>query len=197
MEADAPPRKIGSRSIVTFGIIAIFLCANSIAMAKGVPANLEKKVSAAYPNAKIVVEKKCRLGTKAIESYGILLQQPAENKSGPALEAMILYKMKEWKIYKINRGIEYSRGSDSDFLRDYRTPKGYAGGFMIRCTSPKKDKDINVRSNGEFGKFSAALNEKVQHLCFSASSTYNSWVCFTTDDTRSEPETSFVQLNAD
>jgi len=83
----------------------------------------------------------------------------------------------------------------ANFLEDYESADARAQ-LQVRCAVPGHDPDISVEANGAFIAHRGE-RDTAKHLCFSASTVYNSWVCYWTSPGAAEPELSFVQLNAD
>jgi hypothetical protein len=169
----------------------------SAAFAAGLPVEVAKRIEKSYPGAKILAETRCGIGAKAIDSFGLLIQRQPVKKGDNPLDALIVYKKSDWRLLSLPHRIQYATGGDADFLSDFWSAKGFEGGFEVRCTTPKTDKDINTKAHGVFESFAAALPANTRHLCFAASASYNSWNCFTYNDAKSAPETSFVQMNGD
>lgn len=168
---------------------------------RGTSEKVEKRVLDNYPNVEVLASTECYLGSKKTHSFGMLIKRKMSEKSKnehPLFAVIVYFKNDQLHLLELPKAVSYSRGGASDFLADYWTPNGYTGNFEIRCTSPKSDKDISEKANGEFvAKYAAAFKEDVKHLCFSADPVYNSWNCFTVNPSTSTPENSFVQMNAD
>lgn len=141
-----------------------------------------------YPGAKVVEKKDCDLGAAKVKTTGLLIQLKDSLKVAVVLKD---------SLQEIPATISYAKGSDGNYLSDYwMAPKGYSGSFTIKCIVPGKDADVTPEANGAF--HDAFKGKTVgNHLCFSASTTYNNWACYNFGAKNNEVVPSYSQLNAD
>ena len=178
--------------------IALVLAATStLALAEGdsLPASLAATVAQARPDAKIVSFKACRLGAGAVESVGFLLR--AKSGKDPFSLNLATKVGEGWKVSKLSRRVDYAQGVVPDILDDWASNPNQP--YEIVCAAiPDKERGISASNNGRYvAPFSKSTAKGIRHLCFSASTVYNSWSCvsFAKDSLQVQP--SFMQLNAD
>lgn len=169
---------------------------SSSTLGEVVGAPITEDLAKVIPRGKLISSVKCNLGPDGIESFGLLIENPDAKKGENALDPYIALKRKEWVLVKISRRLDYERGREADFLEEFWSEKGLVVAPEIRCTSPKRDKDM-VDQQGFFVKGAKSMLPDAKHICFSSSVTYSNWTCFTLMGKDSSPEVSFVQMNAD
>lgn len=175
--------------------ILLILTPSSIAgpLSKDLAAELTQKM----PTVKVLASESCGIGSRAFPATGLLVEQ--KEKNSHPLKLMIAFKQANtWNLKVLSSVVEYSKGAAGNILQDYWGPKGYTGGFSIRCTVPELDPDIKSEANGAFvnGVEKTDLKKK-KHLCFSISAVYNSWACYSLASVNKDPILAFVQMNAD
>jgi hypothetical protein len=168
-----------------------FIFINSASAKVSLPASLQKilKEQSSYQSVHVAVS--CKLGLKKISAMGLLTEEKG-------IKAWIAIEEKsKWKLYPVADEVKSSKGGGS-LLGDFINEKGkYSGDFEIRCTHPKFDEDLSLKSGEYVSNFSVKWGKNSKHLCFLASSSYNNWKCLSIDPKTNQPSTTFVQLGAD
>lgn len=155
-----------------------------------IPQELASALQESFPNSVILAHSTQCLDHK--EEMGLIINQ--SNR----LHAIIAIKTKySWSINNLSTSVDYNHGAMQNFLSDYYD--GNLEAMQVRCAVPNLDKDISVDANGEFLNGFHARNgsDYGDHICFSASDTYNSWACYRIKPGTTKPILSFVQMNAD
>ena len=157
------------------------------------PAALEESIAKRYTHARILTySQPCNALPDGVEQIAILVG----TKAHTSLQAMVAVNDgNTWKITEVAKSVEYPRGSDSDFLRDFEGSNLIP---EIRCATPNQDPDISLDANGLYIlKHRHIRHKQAKHLCFATSTAYNSWVCYWTPPKTTVAKVSFVQMNAD
>ena len=191
-------------SSIAASIFLVFSCANSWAEEStalpevNIPTEVQAAVNKIYPNSKVLLSTPCKLGEDKKSSYGLLIQANEDASKNPLHALIVINNKKNWSVNEVPKKFDFSYGFANDFLADFWRDNSLDGSPKIRCTSPKTDEQINVEANGEFMQsYFSKLKPAIKHLCFSADSIYNSWVCESIKSDSPTPELSFVQMNAD
>jgi hypothetical protein len=190
------------RARLTCTFVLTFMFMFVLAAHAATAGDILKAVQEKFPEAKIVSKAECELGKKKIKVVGAVVRQ--KTATGNPLAAVILEELKgKLQVNVLSKKFETSNGGmDADFLADFWDASSKKVKTTdIRCVVPGKDKDIAPKAHGEF---TAAFKSKLKslfggygnHLCFQASTAYNSWSCFNYDGS-GKIQNSYVQMNAD
>jgi hypothetical protein len=177
-------------------IVLMALCANPSA-AFELPDDLADVLKRSQPNSKVLAATQCDLGASKVESFGLVLHL---GKSEDSLGAVIASKHgKNWEVSQLPLEASGRSGFVRNFLEDFWSNEGFSKYFSLLCTRiPNDNGRISLKANGELiGQFKKEKEPKIKHLCFAASNTYNSWVCFSLAPNEPSPKISYVQFNAD
>lgn len=180
---------------------ALLIAALSLSASAASETDLTKAIQEKFPNAKIISKADCDLGRKKVKTTAAVIQKRSAETN--PLEAVIVEDVKgKLNVVVLEKKISNSNGMDSNFLNEFWDASARsASTTAIRCVVPGKDKEISPKANGEFkpafkSKLKSFFGLYGKHVCFAASSVYNSWSCFNYAKAGAI-ESSFVQLNAD
>lgn len=182
-----------NHSLLLFFFLLASPAYSTEARSAALPESLQHAMDVQFPGTEILAHSTaCKSSAHGPMQLGMVLLQ------GAHLEAVMAISYRNaWRIYLLPKTIDTRRAMMSDFLDQFEFNKAESRKLLeVRCINPHTDKMINTQQGGEFIAQESKLTSAM-HVCFSASSVYNSWVCYWTKTNTATPQLSFVQFNAD
>ncbi len=164
-------------------------------MAPPLDSDLQQQVQTAFPDVEILIYSSgiCNGDASGGGQIGLVIK----TKENFPLHALYAIKNQgKWSVTDLPKAVHVKGSFLPNFLHDYWNGSEVQNGLDIRCVNVSIDPTISQKNKGAFVK-PAMAKVKVNDLCFSADTTYNSWVCLRPNASGSKPEMSFVQMNAD